>query len=78
MDEFADKAIQPCHDPWPCADSYDKPKIYADLTKAYKKVRLALNVETSVQVSLLPEPPERLAPQKYQPARKPWIYVCET
>ena len=54
LDELADKTIQPCYDPWASVDFHDKSQIYADLIKAYKNVRLASNVETGVEVSVLP------------------------
>ena len=75
LDEFGDRAIQPCYDPWASVDFYDKSQIYADLTKAYKKVRVASNVETGVEVSVSPETPDKLAPQRRQPAQRPWIDV---
>ena len=33
-DEFGDKAIQPCFDPWASVDFHGQSQIYADLTKA--------------------------------------------
>ena len=57
---------------------HDKPQIYADLTKAYKNVRLAWNVETGVEVSVSPEFPDKLAPQRRQPAQEPPIDVGKT
>ena len=62
LDKLADKAIQPCYDLWPNGDFQDKSKIYADLTKAYKNVTLESNNETSVEVSMSPETPIKLAP----------------
>ena len=70
LDDFADKAIQPCYDPRPSVDFQDKSQIYADLTKAYKYVRLASSVETGVEVSVSPGTPDKLAPQRRQPAQK--------
>ena len=68
LHELADKAIRPRCDLWPKVIFYDKSKLYADLTKAYKNVRLASNVETSVEVSVLPETLDTLAHQGRQPA----------
>ena len=45
LDEFGDKAIQPSYEPWASMDFHDKSQIYADLTKAYKNVRLASNID---------------------------------
>ena len=78
LDKFGDKAIQPCYDPWAGVDFHDKPQIYGDLTKAYKNVRLASNVETGVEVSVSPENSDKLAPQRRQPAQKPRIDVGQT
>ena len=75
LDLFGDKAIQLCCDPWACVDFHDKSQIYADLTKVYKNVRLASNVETGVEVNVLPETPAKLVPQQRQPAQKPRIDV---
>ena len=63
LDEFADEANQPCYHPWSSVDFHDKTQTYADLTKAYKNVRLASNVETSVEVSVLPQTLDKLAAQ---------------
>ena len=38
LDEFGDKAIEPCFDPWASVDFHGNSQIYADLTKAYKNV----------------------------------------
>ena len=78
MDEFADKAIQPCYDPWPSLDFHDNSKINVDLTKAYKNERLASNVQTIVEVSVSPKNPNELAPQRRQPAQRPRIDVSKT
>ena len=78
LDEFGDRAIQPCYDPWASVDFYDKSQIYADLTKAYKNVRVASNVETGVEVSVSPETPDKLAPQRRQLAQRPRIDVGKT
>ena len=57
---------------------HDKSQIYDDLAKAYKDVRLASNVETGVEVSVSPETPDKLAPQRRQPAQNPRIDVGKT
>ena len=78
MDEFRDKAIQPCYDPWASVVFHDMSQIFADLTKAYKNVRHASNIETGVEVSVSPETPDKLAPHRRQPAQKPRIDVGKT
>ena len=71
LDEFGDKAIQPCLDPWASVDFHGQSQIYADLTKAYKDVKVASNVETGVEFNVSPETPDKLAPQRCQPAQRP-------
>ena len=78
LDEFGDRAIQASYDPWASVDFHGKSQIYADLTKAYKKVRIASNVETGVEVSVSPETHDKLAPQRCQPAQRPRIDVGKT
>ena len=78
LDEFGDKAVQPCYEPWASVDFHDKSRIYVDLTKAYKNIRLASNVETGVEVVVAPETADKFAPQRRQPAEKPWIDVRKT
>ena len=78
LDEFGDKALQPCFDPWASADFNGQSQIYADVTKAYKNVRVASNVETGVEVNVSPETPDKLAPQRCQPAQRPRIDVGKT
>ena len=78
LDEFGDKALQSCFDPWASVDFHGQFQIYADLTKAYKHVRVASNVETGVEVIVSPETPDKLAPQRCQPAQRPRIDVGKT
>ena len=78
FDEFGDRAIRASCDPWASVDFHGKSQIYADLMKAYKNVRIASNVETGVEVDVSPETPDRLAPQRCQPAQRPRIDVGKT
>ena len=78
LDDIGDRAIQPCYDPWASVDFHDKSQIYADLTKTYKNVRVASNVETGVEVNVSPETPNKLAPQRCQLAQRPRIDVGKT
>ena len=75
LDEFGDKVIQASYDPWASVDFHGKSQIYADLTKAYKNVRIASIVETGVEISVSPGTPDKLAPQRCQPAQRPRIDV---
>ena len=78
LNEFADRAMQPGYDPCASVNFYDKSEISVDLTKAYKNVRLASNVDTGADVSVSPDTPDRLAPQRRQPAQNPRIDVGKT
>ena len=78
LDEFGDRAIRSSYDPWASVDFHGKSEIYGALTKAYKNVRIASNVETGVEVDVSPETADRLAPQRCQPAQRPRIDVGKT
>ena len=78
LDEFGDRAIRASYDPWASVDFNGKSEICADLTKAYKNVRIASNVETGVEVNVSPETPDRLALQRCQPAQRPRIDIGKT
>ena len=51
------------YDPWSSVDFQNKSQIYADLSKAFKNVKLASNVATGVEVSASPKIPDKLAHQ---------------
>ena len=76
--EFGDRALQPSYDPWVSVDFHGRVKIHADLTKAYKDVRVAANVEADADVTLCSGIPEKLLPQKKRPAQGPLIDLSET
>ena len=78
LDEFGDRAIRSSYDPWASVDFHGRSEIYGALTKAYKNVRIASNVETGVEVDVSPETADRLAPQRCQPAQRPRIDVGKT
>ena len=71
--EFGDKALQPSYDPWASVDSHGRGKIHTDLTKAYKDVRIAGNIEADADVTLSSGSPEKLLPQRKRPAQGPRI-----
>ena len=62
--EFGDRALQQSYDPWASVDVHGRVKIHADLTKAYKDVRSAANVETDAEGTLSSGSPEKLLPQR--------------
>ena len=76
--EFGDQALQPSFDPWASVDFHGRAKIHTDLTKTYKDVRIAANVETDADVTLSSGSPEKLLPQRNRPAQKPRIELSKT
>ena len=76
--EFGDRALQPSYDPWASVDFHGRAKIHADLTKAYKDVRIAANVEEDAGVTLSSGSPEKLLPQRKRPAQRPRIDLWKT
>ena len=71
--EFGDRALQPSYDPWASVDFHGRGKIHADLTKAYKDVKVAANVKPDVDVALSSGSPEKLLPQRKRPAQGPRV-----
>ena len=69
--EFGDRALQPSHDPWASVDFLGRVKFHAVLTKAYKDVRIAANVETDAEVTLSSGSPENFLPQRKVPTERP-------
>ena len=76
--EFGDKALQPSYEPWTSVVFHGRAKIHADLTKAYKDVRIAANVEADADVTLSSGSPEKLLPQRKRPAQVPRIDLSKT
>ena len=70
--------MQPSYDPRASVDFHACAKIHADLTKAYKDVRIAANVETDADVTLSSGSPEKLLPQRKVPAQKPQTDLSKT
>ena len=62
--DFGDRALQPSYDPWASVVFHGRTKIHADLTKANKDVRTAVNVEADADVTLSSGSPEKLLPQR--------------
>ena len=75
---FEDMALQSSYDPWASVDFHGRSKIHADLTKAYKDVRVATNVGTDADVALSSGSPEKLLPQRRRPAQGPRIDLRKT
>ena len=72
------KAIQPYYDLWASVNFHHKSQIYGDLTKTYKVVRIAANVETDADETLSSGSPEKLLSQKKRPAQGPRIDLSKT
>ena len=71
--EFGYKALQPSYDPWTSVNFRGRSKILAELTKAYKDVRVATNVGTDADVTLSSGSTEKLLPQRKRHAQRPRI-----
>ena len=71
--DFGDKSLQHSYDPWASVDFHGRAKIHADLTKTYEDVGIAANVETDADETLSSGSPEKLLPQRKQPAQRPRI-----
>ena len=76
--EFGDKSLQPSFDPWASVDFHGRAKFNADLTKAYKDVSIAANIEADADVTLSSGSPEKLLPQRKRPAQRPRIDLSKT
>ena len=76
--EFGDWALQPSYDPWASVNCHGHVKNHADLTKAYKNVRIAANVEADADVTLSSRSPEKFLPQRQVPAQRPRIDLSRT
>ena len=76
--EFGDKALQPSYDPRRSVDFHGRAKIHAGLTKTYKDVRIAANVEADADVTQSSGSPEKLLPQRKRPAQGPFIDLSKT
>ena len=76
--EFGDKALQPSCDAWASFHFDGRSKIHADLTEAYKDVRVATNIGTDADVMLSSGIPEKLLPQTKQPAQGPRFDLSKT
>ena len=67
--EFGNRASLPSYEPWKNVDFHARATIHADLTKAYKDVGIAANVEADADVTRSSGSPEKLLPQKKRPAQ---------
>ena len=76
--EFGNPALLPSYDPWTSVDFHGRATIHADLTKAYKDVRIDAKVEADADVILSSGSPEKLLPQTKRPAQGPRIDLSKT
>ena len=78
LETFGDSALQCGYNPWEFVDVHDYEKIWTELEKSYKVVRIASDVESSASLS---EPlcvSERLPEQRRRPAQRPRIDISKT
>ena len=78
LTEFGDRTLQPSFDPRASVDFHGCAKFHTDLTKAYKDVRVAANVEADTAVTLSSGSPEKLLPQRKRPGQRPRIDLSKT
>ena len=76
--DFGDRALQPSYGPWSNVDFHDRAKIHADLTKAYKDVRVVAKCEMNADVPLYSGKPGKFLPQRKRPAQRPRIDLSKT
>ena len=76
--DFEDKALQHSYDLWAGVDFHGRSKVHADLTKAYKDVRVDTSVGMGADVTLSSESPEKLLPQRKRPVQRPRIDLNKT
>ena len=77
VDNFGDRALQAGYNPWDSVDFNGRAGIVEELSKAYKAVRVASDVDTSSMSTLL-QSPEKLAMQRRIPVQAPKIDLGKT
>ena len=77
VDNFGDQALQADYNPWDSVDFHGRAGIVEGLSKAYKAVRVASDVDTS-SISTVLQNPGRLAMQCRTPVQVPKIDLGKT
>ena len=77
VDNFGDQALQANYNPWDSVDFHGKAGIVEGLSKAYKTVRVASDVDTS-SLSTILHSPCKLSMQRRTPVQAPKIDLEKT
>ena len=77
VDNFGDGALQAGYNPWASVDFNGRAGIVEELSKAYKAVRVASDVDTSSMIRVL-QSPGKLAMQRRTPIQAPKIDLGKT
>ena len=77
VDNFGDQALQSEYDPRDSVKVHGRAEIVQELSKTYKTVLVASDVDTSSMSTIL-ESPGKLAIQRRSPAQAPKIDFTET
>ena len=77
VDNFGDQALQADYNPWDNVDFHGRAGIVVGLSKAYKAVCVASDVDTSSMSTIL-QSPGNLSMQRRTPVQAPKIYLGKT
>ena len=72
LEDFGDRALQAEYNPWDSVDFHGRVGIVDKLSKAYKAVRVASDVDTSSMSTIL-QGPGKLSVQRRTPVQAPKI-----
>ena len=77
VDNFGDRVVQVRYNPWDSVDFKGRAGIVEELSKTYKVVRVASDVETSSMSTVL-QSPVKMAMQRRTPVQAPKIDLGKT
>ena len=77
VDNFGDQALRARFDPWGSVDFHERADIVEGLSKSYKAVRVASDVDTTFMSTVL-QSPDKLAMQRRTPVQVPKIDLGKT
>ena len=77
LEDFGDRALQAEYNPWDSVDFHGRVGIVDQLSKAYKAVRVASDVDTS-SMSTIVRSPGKLSMQRRVPVQAPKIDLGKT
>ena len=78
LETFGDSALQCGYNPWEFVDCHGYEKIWTELEKSYKAVKIASDVESSASLSEPVFVSEKLPEQRRRPAQRPRIDISKT